>query len=247
WSPETYASWPPAQGAASTDRPCEPYRSLAGEAFLVVGLLGGQFVLRGFGGVVRFDAAGEARALHALGAQVVERLDALLPRLEVQHHQVPLVDSGREEQVEALRLVDVRRAVGGEFGQPALVDLEAGLVDRLLLGREEVEVLDRAAALEDRVPDVGRILALRSEQLLEVRVLDHKRARQRLVRVDVGRDRLDARRRAAADDADRRGRRDRHLAAETLHHALLGRVGAGAALFREDHRGLVGLLVDVLE
>src|SRR5690606_7536722 len=98
-----------------------------------------------------FDAAGEARALHALGAQVVERLDALLPRLEVQHHQVPLVDVGRNEKVEALRLVNERRAVRSEFEQPALVDLEAGLVDRLLFRREKVEVLDRAAALEDRV------------------------------------------------------------------------------------------------
>src|SRR5690606_27505961 len=84
---------------------------LAGEAFLVVGLAtGAELVLGRIGGVVRFDAAREPRTLHALGAQVVERLDALLPRLEVQHHQVPLVDVGRNEQVEALRLVDERRA-----------------------------------------------------------------------------------------------------------------------------------------
>src|SRR6188768_4172841 len=105
--------------------------SLAGEAFLVVGLRG-ELDPRQVGGVVGLDPAGEPGALHALAAQVVERLDALLPRLEVQHPQVPFVDVGRDEQVEALRLVDVRRAVAGELEQPALVDLEAGLEGRLL-------------------------------------------------------------------------------------------------------------------
>ena len=80
--------------------------------------------------------------------------------------------------------------------------------------REEVEMLDRAALLEDRIPHRGRILGLVLKQCLEVRVLDREAARQRLVGVDVGRDRLDAGRGAAGDDRDRRGRRDRHLAAE---------------------------------
>src|SRR4029078_12421506 len=118
-----------------------------------------------------------AGALDALRAQVVERLDALLPRLEVQHGEVPLVHVEGDKQVEALRLVDERRAVGGEFEQPALVDLEAGLVDRLLLRREESETVDRAAAREDGVPHGGRMLALLSEQLLEVRVLAHPAVR----------------------------------------------------------------------
>ncbi len=46
---------------------------------------------------------------------------------------------------------------------------------------------------------------------------------------------------------DRRGRRDRHLAGETLHHAHVGGVGAGPALLGEHHRGLVDLGADVLE
>src|SRR5690606_16181870 len=201
WSDGAYASCPTEQGAARPSR-ASPCRLLAGEAFLVVGLLGRQLVLRGCGGVVGLDAAGEACALHALAAQVVQRLDALLPGLEVQHHQVPLVDIGRYEQVEALRLVDERRAVGGEFEQPTLVDLEAGLEGGLFLGGEEIEVLDRAAVLENRVPDVGGILRFRLEQLLQIGVLDRETARQRLVSVDVGRDRLDAGAGATADDRD---------------------------------------------
>ncbi len=114
--------------------------------------------------------------------------------------------------------------------------------------REEVEVLDRAALLEDRVPHAGRLsFDFSLEQLLEIRVLDREAARQRLVGVDVGRDRLDAGAGAAADDRDRRGRRDRHLAAEALHHAHVGGVGAGPALLREHHRRLVDLRADVLE
>jgi hypothetical protein len=80
----------------------------------------------------------------------------------VQHDQVPLLDIGRDEQVQRLRLIDIGRAVRREFEQPALVDLEAGLERVLFLLAQEIEVLDRAAAFEDRVPDIGRILAFRS-------------------------------------------------------------------------------------
>src|SRR3546814_3301218 len=75
--------------------------------------------------------------------------------------------------------------------------LEAGLVAVLLVLRQEVEVLDAAAAFEDRVPDRVAVLRLVDEQRLEVRVADREAARERLVRVDVRRDRLDAR--AGAD------------------------------------------------
>ncbi len=57
----------------------------------------------------------------------------------------------------------------------------------------------------------GVLLSVFSSKRLEEGVLHRERARQRLVRVDVGRDRLDAGRRAAADDRDRRRRRDREL------------------------------------
>src|SRR5690606_2612896 len=58
--------------------------------------------------------------------------------------------------------------------------------------------------------------------------------------IDVRRDRLDARARAAADDADARRRRNRELAAEALVRAALGRIGARAALEREPSGRVVG-------
>ena len=108
-------------------------------------------------------------------------------------------------------------------------------------------MLDRAAMLEDRIPHRVRILRLRDQDLFQIGVLDRERSRQRLVGIDVRRDRLDTGAGAAADDADRRGRCDRHLAAEALHHADIGRVGAGATLDRQRHRRLVHLRADMLE
>src|SRR3546814_14574150 len=102
--------------------------------------------------------------------------------------QVPFLDIGGDEEVQRRGLIDLGRAVGGEFEQPALVDLEAGLVAVLLVLRQEVEVLDAAAAFEDRVPDRVAVLRLVDEQRLEVRVADRVAARERLVRVDeIGR------------------------------------------------------------
>ena len=101
-------------------------------------------------------------------------------------------------------------------------------------------MLDRAALLEDRVPDRVRCSSpSRSSSFSRYGLRDREAARQRLVGVDVGRDRLDAGDGAAADDLDRRGRRDRHLAAEALHHAAVGGVGARPALGGEHHRRLV--------
>ena len=108
-------------------------------------------------------------------------------------------------------------------------------------------MLDAAALFQNRVPDIVAVLRLVDEQRFEMRVADREAARQRLVRVDVRRDRLDARAGAAADDRNRRGRRDRHLAAETLHHPLIGGVGAGAAFLGEQHRRLIDLRADMLE
>ncbi len=65
--------------------------------------------------------------------------------------------------------------------------------------------------------------------------------------IDVGWDRLDTGAGAAADDADRRGRRDRHLAAEALHHAHVGSIGAGPAFLRQHQTGFVCLGCDPLE
>ena len=129
---------------------------LTGEAFLVIGLFaaGSQFVLGGIGRIVGFHAASKAGALHALRPQVIERFDALFPCLEVQHHQVPFVDIGGDEEIQRLRLIDEGRTVGGEFEQPALIDLEAGLVGRLLFRAQEVEMLNRSALFEDRIPHI---------------------------------------------------------------------------------------------
>src|SRR3546814_2762616 len=57
-----------------------------------------------------------------------------------------------------------------------------------------------AAFFEDRVPHRVAVLRLVDEQAFEVRVLDPEAARQRLVGIDVRRDRLDAGAGAAADD-----------------------------------------------
>merc|ERR1712137_1412242 len=45
--------------------------------------------------------------------------------------------------------------------------------------------------LQDRYPDIVSVLALALKQLLQLLVLHGEGARQRLVRVDVCRDRLD--------------------------------------------------------
>jgi hypothetical protein len=73
--------------------------SLARQALVIVLRL--DLDLAQVGRVVGFDAAGEARALHGLGAEIVERLDAQLPGAEVEHQQVPFLDIGRDEQVQA--------------------------------------------------------------------------------------------------------------------------------------------------
>jgi len=75
----------------------------------------------------------------------------------------------------------------GEFDDPALVDLEGGLVDVLVVLAEEVEVLHRALVLQDRVPDGRGVLAGLVQQALQVGVLHREGARERLVAVDVGR------------------------------------------------------------
>ncbi len=190
---------------------------------------------------------GEGGALNRFGAQVVQRLHAAFPSRPVQHVQVPLVHVTRHEQVQRLGLTDFRRAVGGQFDQPALVQFEGGLEHALLVFGQEVEVLDRAFVFEDRVPDGVGVLALFFEQALQIGVLDRERARQGLVGVDIGRDRLDTCRGAAADDRDRRGRRDRHLVRETLHHAAIGRVRAGALFFGQQFGSLVGFAAQVFE
>src|SRR3546814_8212462 len=56
-----------------------------------------------------------------------------------------------------------------EFEQPALIDLEAGLVAILFFGAQEIEMLDRAALFEDRVPHRIAVLGLVDQQLFQDR------------------------------------------------------------------------------
>ena len=67
------------------------------------------------------------------------------------------------------------------------------------------------------------------------------------MRVDIGRDRLNTCARAAADDRNRRSRRNRHFAGEALHHAHFLGIGAGTAFVGEHHRCLIDLCADMLE
>ena len=59
----------------------------------------------------------------------------------MEHVQVPFIDIAWDEDVERLRLADERRAIGGEFDDPALVDFERGLEDILLVLVEAICVL----------------------------------------------------------------------------------------------------------
>ena len=51
----------------------------------------------------------------------------------MQHVEVPFIDVAGQEDIHRLALTDVRGAVGGKLDHPALVDLEGGLEDVLLV------------------------------------------------------------------------------------------------------------------
>ena len=157
------------------------------------------------------------------------------------------MDVAAQIEVQRLALADERRAIGGELDDPALVDLERRAEHRLLVVGQRLEMLHRALVREDRLPRVLGIQPLRAQHLLQRRIAHAERARQRLVRVDVGRDRLDAGAGAAADHRDAGGGRDRELVREALQHAAFGGVGAGAAFFGECARRRVGLAPQMLE
>jgi hypothetical protein len=89
--------------------------------------------------------------------------------------EIPLIDVAGDEDVERLRLADQRRAIGGEFDDPALIDFERGLEDVFLLVGEAIEMLDATFVFEDRRPDALGVLALIIEQLLRIGVLHRDR------------------------------------------------------------------------
>ena len=161
--------------------------------------------------------------------------------------QVALVHVRWQEDVERLRLTDVGRTVGGQLYEPALVQLKGGLEAVLLVLGQEVEMLDGAFVDGDGAPSLLIVPAFFLQQVLEVLVTHGEGAGERLVRVGIGRYRLDAGRGPAADDGDGGRWRNRHLVGEALHDAELLGIGAGAALFGQRLAGGVGLLADLLE
>ena len=132
-----------------------------------------------------------------------------------------------------LALADERRAVRRVLDDPALVELEGGLEDRLFVLGQEIEVLHAALGQRDRGPDFLVVHAALGEQLLQVPVAHGEAAGQRLLQEDVGRDRLDPGLELPAMMRDRGGRRDRHLVGEALHDAVVRGVRARAALLGE--------------
>src|SRR3546814_10204836 len=130
--------------------------------------------------------------------KVRSRIEGQFQRAEGEQQKIPFLDIGGDEEVEGLRLVDEWGAVARQFQYPALVDLETGLEDVLFLLGQELEMLDRAALLQDGVTRLLAVLGLGDQQLFQLGVADDEAARQRLVRLNVGGDRLDAGGSAAA-------------------------------------------------
>ena len=108
-------------------------------------------------------------------------------------------------------------------------------------------MLNRTALFQYAVPDIGRILRLFLQQFFEIGVLDDEAARQGLVRVNIGRNWLNTRAGAAADDRNRCSWRNRHLAGEAFHHAHFFGVGASTTFVGEHHRCLIHLRADMFE
>ena len=165
----------------------------------------------------------------------------------MKHEKVPFFYIGRDVKVQRGCLIDKWCAVSGQFDQPALVDFKAGLERILFLRGEEIEMLHAAGLFKDAVPDIGRILRLFLKQFFQIGVLDDEAARQSFVRVDIGRDWLDTRAGAAADDRNRCGRGNRHLAGETLHNAHFFGIRTCTAFVGEHHGCYVDLRADMLE
>ena len=96
----------------------------------------------------------------------------------------------------------IGRAVSGELNHPALVNLKGGLEDVLLIFRETIQMLNRAFMLEDRAPDFIRVGTFFFQQFFQRDILHRERTGQGFVRVDICRDRLNARGSPAANDGD---------------------------------------------
>ena len=161
--------------------------------------------------------------------------------------QVPLVDVGRQKQVQRLGLTDVRCPIRGQFHHPALVDLEGGAEHGLFVVVKEIQVLDGTLAGSDRRPHLIGVAAFLLQQFLEVDIPDRKGSREGLVKEGIRRKGLDPGRGAAADDRDRRGRSNGELVRKTFHRAGVSGVGAGALFHGEDARCGISPLTKILE
>ena len=136
---------------------------LTGETFIIVGLWNvhaDNFFL--------VSRTRKACALNRLGTAIIERFQTLLPGRPMQHVEVPLVDVGGQEDVQRLRLADIRRAVARQFDNPALIELKGGLEDALFMLVEAFQMLNRPLVLKDRGPDFLGIGALGVEQTLKL-------------------------------------------------------------------------------
>ena len=191
--------------------------SLTGEALLVVNdfLLLAGFVVRAVG-AVRADGSlqrhlcsaerrfslkiGGLAALQRLAAAVVEAFDAAFPRHHVDSVEVALVDVASQEQVQRLRLTDVRRAVGGEVYEPALIYFVRGAKDGLFRVAEALKVLHGAAPAGDASPCFLVVAVVPREDVGEVAVADGGASRESFLGVGVARVGFNAGRRLAADD-----------------------------------------------
>lgn len=96
---------------------------MAGEALVVI--LNLSLELGVIESIVVLDTPCETSALDRLRTEVVEALQAQLPRAEVEHQKIPLIHVGGDEEIERGRLVDVRRPVSLQLDKPPLVDLKA--------------------------------------------------------------------------------------------------------------------------
>mmetsp|Transcript_14943 Transcript_14943/g.44735 ORF Transcript_14943/g.44735 Transcript_14943/m.44735 type:complete len:376 (+) Transcript_14943:584-1711(+) len=121
------------------------------------------------------------------------------------------------EDVEALRLVDERAAVGRHVDERTHLHLPRRAVERLEVGRDLRDALHRAIVGDDLIPDLGRPEITAHQIAQQVLVDNGEFAREHAARVEVGRVRLEAL--VVAEDLRRRGgghRRDEQRVAQAV-------------------------------
>src|SRR5688572_18775333 len=179
--------------------------SLAGFADLRIGRRAGRARVRR---EARLGGHGRlADARRGPRAQVVGRLEALLPGVQV--HRAELADRrGLDEEVEGLALVEVRPARGGHVEQGAHRELPHRAVEQAQVLGDLLDLLDRALGALDELADALGPEAARLEVVHEILVDHEEVAREGLALEEVRELRLDALV-AAGDRGDRGRRRDR--------------------------------------